>query len=90
MATAMGFEVEQGAMIGFHLAVVVCRQLIAGTVSLTEGSTLGGCAVWQLTEIPAALRADGSPRPDLIAFALADPDDLPLFIRGQIVLLEEA
>jgi hypothetical protein len=87
---AMSFEVEQAAMIGFKLAVVVCRQLATGDVLLAQGSTLGGCEVIQFVEIPAALRADGSPRPDLYAFELADPDDLPLFIRGQIVLLEAA
>jgi hypothetical protein len=84
----MRFEVEQTAMIAFQLPVVVARVLSRAEFALTETSTLGGYAVAQVVEIPAALRADGSPRLDLFAFALANPDDLAHFTPGLVVLLE--
>jgi len=92
-ARPMRFEVEQTAMIAYHLPVVVARLLSAAEFTLAilaEHSTLGGYAVAQFVELPRALRADGSPRLDLFAFALANPDDLAHFTPGQVVLLEVA
>jgi len=87
----MRFEVEQAVMIAYQMPVVVARLLSAAEFTLAilaERSTLGGYAVAQFVEIPRALRADGSPRLNLFAFALANPDDLAHFAPGQVVLLE--
>jgi hypothetical protein len=54
---------------------------------LVEAETLGGSRLVQFLEIPNALRADGTPRVDLFAFALEDPEELALFIPGVIVEL---
>ena len=86
--TVARFEVEQVVMIARDLPVVVARLLSAANLALTEESTLNGCPVAQFLEIPAALRADGSPRLDLFAFALANAGDLERFTAGQVVLLE--
>ena len=86
--TSIPFEVEQVAMITYQLPVVLARVLEAAEVALTDTSTLGGYAVSQLLEIPRGLRADGSPRVGLFAFALANPADLAYFAPGQVVELE--
>jgi hypothetical protein len=88
--TSVRFEVEQVAMIAYQMPVVLARVLAAAEVALTSTSTLGGYAVAQLLEIPRGLRADGSPRVGLFAFALANPDDLEHFAPGQVVVLEPA
>jgi hypothetical protein len=89
VATAR-FEVEQAVMIAYDLPVVVARLLGAAELSLTQASTLGGCPVAQFLELPRSLRADGSPRLDLFAFALVAAEDLANFTPGQQVLLEAA
>jgi hypothetical protein len=86
--TSVRFEVEQVAMIAYRLPVVLARLLATAEVALTETSTLGGYAVAQLLEIPRGLRADGSPRVGLFAFALANPEELAYFAPGQVVVLE--
>ena len=75
-------------MIARDLPVVLARLLTVAAVELSAESTLGGYRVRQFLEVPQGLRADGSPRLDLFAFALADPDDLAHFEVGQVVLLE--
>ena len=84
------FEVEQVVMIARDLPVVLARLLSAPDFALTEDSTLDGCPVAQFLEIPRSLRADGSPRLDLFAFALVNAEDLAHFSAGQVVLLEAA
>ncbi|HVE79877.1 MAG TPA: hypothetical protein VNA89_13510 [Gemmatimonadaceae bacterium] len=74
-------------MIGYELPVVLARVLSPTDFALTAAATLGGRAVAQVVEIPPAVRADGSPRLDLFAFALVNEDDLVHFTPGQIVLL---
>jgi hypothetical protein len=88
--SAARFEVEQATMIARDLAVVLARLLSSAEFALTTESTLGGYPVAQCLEIPPGLRADGSPRLDLFAFALADPEDLVHFAVGQVVVLEPA
>ena len=82
------FAVEQAVMIAEDLPIVVARRLSASEFALGDDSTLGGYRVRQFLEVPPGLRADGSPRLDLFAFALADPEDLAHFTVGQVVLLE--
>jgi hypothetical protein len=82
------FEVEQVVMIARDLPVVVARLLSAADFTLAAESTLNGYPVAQFLEIPRALRADGSPRLDLFAFALVNVEDLVHFFAGQVVLLE--
>ena len=84
---AILFEVEQTAWIAQDLPVVLARILVPQVFSLGPEATLGGCRLAQFLEIPAALRADGSPRPDLFAFALVDADDLAQFTPGEVVEL---
>jgi hypothetical protein len=84
------FEVEQAVMIARDLPVVLARLLSAADFTLSAESTLGGYRVRQFLEVPTGLRADGSPRVDLFAFALAEVEDLAHFAVGQVVLLEGA
>ena len=84
---AILFEVEQTAWIARDLPVVLARILEPQVFSLGPGATLRGCRLAQFLEIPAALRADGSPRLDLFAFALIDADDLAQFTPGEVVEL---
>jgi hypothetical protein len=88
--TVSRFEVEQVLMIARDLPVVLARLLSAADLALRADSTLNGCPVAQFLEIPPALRADGSPRLDLFAFALVNAEDLARFSVGQVVLLEAA
>lgn len=81
------FEVEQAVRIAYHLPVVMARIIEPQVFELGEAATLGGCRLVQFLEIPNALRADGTPRLDLFAFALEDPEELALFIPGVIVEL---
>lgn len=81
------FEVEQAARIDYHLPVVVARILEPQPFTLGECDTLDGCRLAKVLEIPPARRADGSPRLDLYAFALADADELTRFIPGAVVEL---
>ena len=67
---------EQATMIAWDLPVVVARLLGPGTVAVGETSTLGGCPVLQVTELERSVRADGTPRPPLYAFALLFEKDL--------------
>ena len=83
----MLFEVEQTAWIAFHLPVVLARMLEPRAFILGAAATLGGCRLRQVVEIPPSVRADGSPRLDLFAFALEDGDELALFTRGAVVEL---
>ncbi len=85
----IGFEVEQVAMIAQDLPIVLARRLAPDPFLIIETSTLGGCCVAQSLEIPRSLRADGTPRLDLFAFALCSADDLERFTPGQRVLLED-
>ena len=85
----IGFEVEQVALIAQDLPVVLARRLSAQNFTIVESSTLGGCCVWRFLEIPRSVRADGSPRVDLFAFALCSADDMERFTPGQRVLLED-
>ncbi len=81
------FEVEQAAWIAQHLPVVLARILEPQVFALGPAATLAGCATAQVLEIPRALRADGTPRLDLFAFALEDPEELACFVPGQVVEL---
>ena len=85
--TGIRFEVEQAVRIAYHLPVVMARIIEPQVFELGEAATLGGCRLVQFLEIPNALRADGTPRLDLFAFALADPEELALFAPGVIVEL---
>jgi hypothetical protein len=84
---AILFEVEQTAWIAQHLPVVLARILEPQHFVLGAAATLGGCQLAQFLEIPPSLRADGSPRLDLFAFALTDPDELARFAPGEVVEL---
>ena len=86
------FEVEQIATIDYGLPVVLARYLTPGDVlpRSVEEWTLGGCRLVQYIEIEPGLRADGTPRVDLFAFALRSEDDLTRFAPGLRVLLEES
>jgi hypothetical protein len=89
--SSLRFEVEQTAQIAYQLPVVVARLLTADVdVVVTGTSTLDGCPVANCLEIPPGRRADGSPRVDLFAFALANEEDLARFAPGQIVTLDAA
>ena len=81
------FEVEQAVRIAYHLPVVMARILEPQDFELGDAATLGGCRLAQFLEIPRALRADGTPRLDLFAFALVDPEELALFTPGVVVEL---
>ncbi|MEJ7811726.1 MAG: hypothetical protein WKG32_15040 [Gemmatimonadaceae bacterium] len=81
------FEIEQTAHIAFQLPVVLARILEPQRFALGDFATLGGSGVVQMLEIPSALRADGSPRVGLFAFALADDSELERFARGDVVEL---
>lgn len=85
--TTILFEVEQTAWIARHLPVVLARILEPQDFVLGALATLGGCRLAQFVEIPPALRADGTPRLDLFAFALVDPDELAHFEPGAVVEL---
>lgn len=85
--TSILFEVEQTAMIAQHLPIVLARLLVGGDFVLGAAATLGGCPVQQFVEIPRSVRADGSPRLDLFAFALVEPDALARFTVGEVVEL---
>jgi hypothetical protein len=85
--TAILFEVEQAVRIAHDLPVVLARILEPQDFVLGEASTLGGCRLAQFLEVPRSLRADGSPRLDLFAFALTDADELAQFIPGEVVEL---
>lgn len=84
---AILFEVEQAAWIARHLPVVLARILEPQDFAIGAAATLGGCRLSQFVEIPPSVRADGSPRLDLFAFALVDPDELARFTPGEIVEL---
>ena len=86
------FEVEQIATIAHGLPVVLARLLVRGErlPETVEDWTLGGCFVVQVLPIPPGLRADGTPRLDLFAFALRSEDDLERFVPGLRVMLEQA
>ena len=84
---AILFEVEQTAWIARDLPVVLARILEPQAFALGPGATLRGCRLAQFLELPAALRADGSPRLDLFAFALVEVDDLAQFTPGEVVEL---
>lgn len=77
-------------MIAWDLPVVVARLLApaADAVAVGEASTLGGCPVLHVTEIERSVRADGTPRPLLYAFALLFEADLKRFAKGQVVVLQ--
>ena len=81
------FEVEQAVRIAYHLPVVMARIIEPQDFDVGDAATLGGCRLVQFLEIPKALRADGTPRVDLFAFTLADPEELALFTPGAIVEL---
>lgn len=81
------FEVEQTARVARDLPVVLARILKPQSFALGALATLGGCRLAQVLEIPAGLRADGSPRLDLYAFALEDSDQLDRFTPGDVVEL---
>ena len=84
---AILFEVEQAAWIAFHLPVVVARMLEPQPFVLGATATLDGHGISQFQEIPASFRADGTPRPELYAFALLDAEQLAHFKPGAIVRL---
>lgn len=83
----IAFEVEQVARIAYDLPVVLARILDPRDFTLGDAATLGGRRVAQVLEIPHALRADGSPRVDLFAFALVNVDELGRFTPGDVVEL---
>ena len=81
------FEVEQAVRIAYDLPVVLARILEPQHFTLGAAATLAGCRLTRFLEIPQALRADGSPRLDLFAFALVDADELARFAPGEVVEL---
>ena len=85
--TAILFEVEQTAWIAQHLPIVLARILDPQEFVLGAAATLGGCRLAQFLEIPRSVRADGSPRINLFAFALRDPEELARFTPGEVVEL---
>ena len=85
--STMLFEVEQTAWIAQNLPVVLVRMLDPQPFALGLAATLGGCLLSQVIEIPPSVRADGSPRVNLFAFALADADQLERFLPGEVVEL---
>ena len=85
--TTILFEVEQAVRIAYDLPVVLARILEPQDFVLGDASTLGGCQLAQFLEVPRSLRADGSPRVDLFAFALIDADELTRFTPGEVVEL---
>jgi hypothetical protein len=85
--SAILFEVEQTAWIAQHLPIVLARLLVGADFTLGDAATLGGCLVQEVVAIPPALRADGTPRVDLFAFALVEPDELARFAVGEVVEL---
>ena len=87
MTASILFEVEQTAWIAQHLPIVLARLLMGPEFVLGATATLGGCLVQEVVEIPRSVRADGSPRLDLWAFALVDPDELSRFTPGDVVEL---
>jgi hypothetical protein len=87
MAVAIPFEVEQTAWIARHLPVVLARILEPQDFQLGAAATLDGCLLEQFLEIPRSVRADGSPRLDLFAFVLVDPEELARFTPGEVVEL---
>ena len=84
---AIYFEVEQTAWIAQHLPIVLARILEPQHFALGGAATLGGCRLAQFLEIPRSVRADGSPRLDLFAFALVEVSELEQFKPGEIVEL---
>lgn len=84
---AMMFEVEQTAWIAQNLPVVLVRMLDPQPFALGVAATLGGCRLSQYITIPPSVRADGSPRLNLFAFALVDAEELERFIPGEVVEL---
>ena len=85
--TGILFEVEQAVRIAYDLPVVLARILQPQDFRLGIAATLGGCRLTQFLEIPRSLRADGSPRLDLFAFALVDANELGRFTPGDVVEL---
>ena len=85
------FEVEQIATIAYGMPVVLARLLTRESAlpATMDDWTLGGCRVAQCLEIPAGLRADGTPRLDLFAFELQFEEDLERFVPGLRVTLQE-
>ena len=81
------FEVEQAARIAYHLPVVMARILEPQEFALGAAATLSGCRLAQYLEIPQSVRADGSPRVNLFAFALVDAEELSRFTPGEVVEL---
>ncbi|MEP6690119.1 MAG: hypothetical protein ABJD07_03125 [Gemmatimonadaceae bacterium] len=85
----IAFEVEQAVLIARDLPIVLARCLTPESeFSVLASTTLGGCCVAQFLGIPRALRADGTPRLNLFAFALCAESDLEQFTPGAHVLLE--
>lgn len=85
--SALRFEVEQTAWIAQNLPVVLVRMLEPQPFALGPSATLGGSLLSQVIEIPPSVRADGSPRVNLFAFALVDAEELDRFAAGDVVEL---
>lgn len=81
------FEVEQAAWIAQHLPIVMARILEPQEFVLGGGATLSGCRLAQFLEIPRSVRADGTPRVNLFAFALVHAEELARFRPGEVVEL---
>jgi hypothetical protein len=70
-------------------ATVLARRLTRGDFTLGPGACLGRVPIQRFVAQPRALLPDGSPDPDLFAFVLVSPKDLPLVPPGSEVELFE-
>jgi hypothetical protein len=82
------FVLEETFEGGDDRAYVVARVLdSAVSLSVSSGSTLGGCSVERWLDMPRAWDADGKQRADLFGFCLVDKADLARLKRGDQVVL---
>lgn len=82
----MQFEVE--AVVSASV-VVFARQLSPGTFLLGARPMLGGVPIRPEVVVPRALDAAGNPRHDLFVFRPESAADLPKFVVGEKVALEQ-
>lgn len=68
---------------------VFARRLEDKGFCLTPKSRLGGISIQPIVSQPRALKKDGSIDLDVFAFVLTSATDLPKFLVGSEVLLEE-
>lgn len=76
-------EVECAFKISGSGGVVVVRRLAATEFTLSDSSTLDGCALYPLLDVPRAFDDEGQPRYDLVALTLRSEEDVASFSKGQ-------